>query len=372
MEPEYLGRAITLIETDPHFFDVNVIEKEPSTADPLGKIPYIYNFIEDTPNDSTSKSFVVKITSLLFQFHLKRMDNNVHRLVVKFGLKCIRENPSTREFVFKANDYESIKTNMRNGGLNLRNNILNLFYRVNILRPEVFLTAYDIEDNFLYSKEEITNWANVLEQSELLVRDAEATRYIRAGVNVHGFKMNHRKMKEIEEELGIRSIKGQYIVDASKNDHFKVCETHAESQGPFVFILMPFNKKEIPQHVFKIYKEIVKEELNINCIRADSEMRKNYIESKIYSLIVKAKLIIGELSTNNSNVIFELGMALALNKHVILTSYNKKGHRKKKRVFDFTHFDTISYKNYSELRTKLRQSLMPYKEDSSAASGTLS
>lgn len=146
-----------------------------------------------------------------------------------------------------------------------------------------------------------------------------------------------------------------------EHKYFKLIDIQSEFDGKFAFLLMPFNENEYPQEIYDIYKKVVKNVLDINCVRVDGDYLKQYIENKIYSHIVKSELIIADLSTGNKNVVFELGIAMAISKIVIPCFNYRYKTSLNKLSFDYEHFDTIFFDNYSELEEKLNLTLLPLK-----------
>src|SRR3984893_3708154 len=89
---------------------------------------------------------------------------------------------------------------------------------------------------------------------------------------------------------------------------------------PTCFVVMGFNKKTDPNSgkVFdldKSYKYIIKpaaKAAGFECIRADEIQHSGVIDVPMYERLLKAELVIADLSTSNQNAIFELGIRHAL------------------------------------------------------------
>lgn len=146
--------------------------------------------------------------------------------------------------------------------------------------------------------------------------------------------------------------------------YYRLLDTATEYDGDFAFMLMPFNEKEFPQALYhQVIKPLVKEVLGINCVRVDEDPTCKDGLDKIYSHLVKSKLVITEVSTQNPNVMFEFGQAAILEKDFILTCYNEKAvNKNKKLAFDFITIHTLFYDDLDELRSKLRQALEAFKK----------
>ena len=154
------------------------------------------------------------------------------------------------------------------------------------------------------------------------------------------------------------------MVDIAKHCYYRLLDTATELDGDFAFMLMPFNDEEFPQAIYHdVIKPLVKEVLDINCVRVDEDPTSKSGQDKIYSHIVKSKLVIAEVSTQNPNVMFEFGQAATLEKEFILTCYNKcAGNKDKKLAFDFENIHTQFYDDPDELRRKLQQALEAFKK----------
>ncbi|MCH8252759.1 MAG: hypothetical protein IID36_09945 [Planctomycetes bacterium] len=84
------------------------------------------------------------------------------------------------------------------------------------------------------------------------------------------------------------------------------------------FVMMPFAD---PFDIYfnKIYKDAI-EKAGMEPIRADDLFRPSVIVSDIWNMVQKADVLFAELTTKNANVFYELGLAHAIGKPVILVS----------------------------------------------------
>ncbi len=83
------------------------------------------------------------------------------------------------------------------------------------------------------------------------------------------------------------------------------------------FILMPFNKKDLEV----VYNDFVKpsiEKLGLQCIRGDDIFGDNIIMEDIIRLIKESTILVADLTYRNPNVFYELGLAHAFGKKVLL------------------------------------------------------
>ena len=171
----------------------------------------------------------------------------------------------------------------------------------------------------------------------------------------HTVYLPQQMSPEVKEFLNESS---QLAVNLDDHRYFRLVQTQTELEGKFAFVIMPFNEEEFPQDVFHdVYVPLVKEVLGIACVKVDNDKFKNIIQNKIYSHIVKSEFVIAELSTENPNVVFELGLAFASEKDMIPTYYRKMAKGDQRLAFDISNFDTIFYSDYDELRSGLREAL---------------
>ena len=129
---------------------------------------------------------------------------------------------------------------------------------------------------------------------------------------------------EDQQELVDRSIKK--LEKEVKIDKSDIC-----------FVMMPF-AEPIGSYFEKIYKPAI-EKAKLKAIRADDEIfGTGKIIDQIWQGINSAKVLIAELTSRNANVFYELGIAHALKKPVVLISSNEKD-----VPFDLQHIRVIYY-----------------------------
>ena len=107
--------------------------------------------------------------------------------------------------------------------------------------------------------------------------------------------------------------------------------------GDSCFVMMPFQNPH-GGYYSSIYKPAI-EKAGLNPIRADNEIfGAGRIMDQIWSGINAAKILVAELTTKNPNVFYELGLAHALEKPVVLVSSNEDD-----VPFDLHHIRVIYY-----------------------------
>jgi hypothetical protein len=103
------------------------------------------------------------------------------------------------------------------------------------------------------------------------------------------------------------------------------------------FVVMPFVDPH-GSYYDKIYKPAI-EKAGLKAIRADNEIfGAGKIMDQVWSGIRAARVLVAELTTRNPNVFYELGLAHALQKPVVLVSSNEED-----VPFDLKHIRVIYY-----------------------------
>src|SRR5207245_10073274 len=103
------------------------------------------------------------------------------------------------------------------------------------------------------------------------------------------------------------------------------------------FVMMPF-ATPIGGYYASIYEPAVKK-AGLRAVRADAEIfGTGKIIDQIWSGINSARVLVAELTTRNANVFYELGLAHALRKPVVLVSSSEQD-----VPFDIRHVRVIYY-----------------------------
>lgn len=118
-----------------------------------------------------------------------------------------------------------------------------------------------------------------------------------------------------------------------------------------VFVLMPFNAK-----MEKVYTNHIKkmgEELGLTILRADDMFTPGPFMEKVWDGICAAQLVLADCTQKNPNVFYEIGMAHAVGKKVVLITRSEKD-----IPSDIKHYDYIPYvydpEGVDQLLEKLR------------------
>gem|GEM_PF-862889 len=129
-------------------------------------------------------------------------------------------------------------------------------------------------------------------------------------------------------------------------------EIEIEARAPFCFVIMPFGNHEHPQaQYFDVIKPLLDQEFGITCYRVDEDTLPDRIDNKIYTYMLRAEFVIAEITTANPNVMYELGMAHALNKRCVLLTQSAPS----QLPFDVSRITIEPYLDDESLKAYLRR-----------------
>lgn len=117
-----------------------------------------------------------------------------------------------------------------------------------------------------------------------------------------------------------------------------------------IFVITPFNDKFYDD--YQTIREVCKS-LGFNCLRGDETYFKGDIFPEILKLITKSNLIIANINGRNANVMYELGIAQAMDKPVLLVSKDPGS-----LPIDIKSKRFLIYSDYKELKDLIRAELL--------------
>lgn len=119
-----------------------------------------------------------------------------------------------------------------------------------------------------------------------------------------------------------------------------------KTEKPLCFVIMPFTEGDAYEkgHFKRVYEHVIVpacREAEFEPIRADEEFKTNFIILDVIKRIVESPMVLCDLSGNNPNVLYELGIRQAFNRPVTLI----KDYRTEK-IFDI---QGLRYKEYDQM-----------------------
>lgn len=124
------------------------------------------------------------------------------------------------------------------------------------------------------------------------------------------------------------------------------------AEGRLCFVVMGFGKKTDYEtgrtlDLNATYREIIRPAAvaaGLRCIRADEVMHSGNIDLPMYEMLLRAELVIADISTGNPNALYELGVRHALKPFSTIIMKEGKG----RLHFDLNHTNTFTYDHLGE------------------------
>ena len=116
-----------------------------------------------------------------------------------------------------------------------------------------------------------------------------------------------------------------------------------------VFVLMPFRAELEP--IYQIIKE-AGQRAGLRIMRADEMVAPGQITAQVSDAIARAGLIVADITSQNPNVLFEIGMATSLGKNILIISQDRE-----RIPFDIADQRVIFYENTIRGAETLREQL---------------
>lgn len=140
------------------------------------------------------------------------------------------------------------------------------------------------------------------------------------------------------ENTRVLDVSAEVVPEAKQSEHIKKLGASVDvKSGESCFVMQPFAAPH-GDYFEKIFKPAI-EKTGLKAVRADADLfGTGKIIDQIWRGINNSKVLVAELSTRNANVLYELGLAHALQKPVVLVSSNSPD-----VPFDLKHIRVIYY-----------------------------
>lgn len=152
------------------------------------------------------------------------------------------------------------------------------------------------------------------------------------------------------QNIYFKNDKSKYLNDRNfkKIDFFKGIGANItnEIDDELIFVLTPFNKKY--ENQYSVIKNLVTN-LGFKCSKGDDSNLSSNILAHITEQIARSRLVIANISGRNPNVFYELGLAHALGKPVIIVSESLSD-----IPFDINSSRILAFDDEKDLETKLK------------------
>ncbi|WP_425082175.1 hypothetical protein [Ruegeria arenilitoris] len=167
-------------------------------------------------------------------------------------------------------------------------------------------------------------------------------------------RVNHLLLsgQGVESSSSVDNKKKFEVTYDTKNflDTVRIDRKKIQVDKNLVFVLTPFQPSE--RGVFSAIASTL-EGQGLRVIRGDEEAISGDILSHIVENILKARLIIANIDGRNPNVMYELGIAHALGKEVIIVASSDETF-----PFDLQSRRILIYKNETDLKEKLSREII--------------
>jgi nucleoside 2-deoxyribosyltransferase len=186
---------------------------------------------------------------------------------------------------------------------------------------------------------------------------------IRSSLETQIYSLNDRLIQSEERWKDVNHLllhneylKNEAPLTSSRKTHYSdflksngIAENDLLIDSKLIFVLTPFHK------AFDVDFITIRElctSFGFKCIRGDESNFKSDIFPEILKLIVKSRLIIANVNGRNPNVMYELGIAQAIDKPIVLISKEPEN-----LPIDVKSKRFLIYKDYNELQLMLREVL---------------
>lgn len=166
-----------------------------------------------------------------------------------------------------------------------------------------------------------------------------------------------------KKRQNILNILGDIPISYQNGKHlyFRHIQKHVEEKK-HVFVAMPFDESIVRKDVFDLVIKESCKEVGLNAIRVDENKKTISIIDEIVKLIFTSKILIADITGENPNVMYELGIAHTTN--IPCITLKRKG-TKLQIPFDIRHIKTIIYEQekLTDLKSELTEVLREWNRD---------
>ncbi|MEH6345018.1 MAG: toll/interleukin-1 receptor domain-containing protein [Bermanella sp.] len=166
-------------------------------------------------------------------------------------------------------------------------------------------------------------------------KKVEFNKSIHKAVELGLIKRRPKNEKNLTDKMNELSDK---INAFSKSPVLSRGEAKVEVDPSLCFVVMPFSPDELTEIYDCFVKPSIERGCNLRCERGDDMFGSNVVMDDIRQSIGKARIVIADLTDRNSNVFYEIGIAHALNKDVLLISQSMDD-----IPFDLRHLRVLIY-----------------------------
>jgi len=162
--------------------------------------------------------------------------------------------------------------------------------------------------------------------------------------DVNHLLVSSQSSQNIEERAGKKVYLSKFLKSAG------ITKDDLEIDKKLIFVLTPFNDRyrAVYDNIQKIGNQI-----GLKCLRGDEQYTQGDILRHVLKGIVKANIVVANIDGRNPNVLYELGLAHAMDKGIILLSQTVAD-----LPVDIKANRIIVYEDPNDLEVKLKDELL--------------
>lgn len=162
------------------------------------------------------------------------------------------------------------------------------------------------------------------------------------------------KLESEELRAMIEDLRGKVEAFTAKAEPTTAAQQQrVQADQRLCFMVMPFGVEELNDIYDYFLKPAIEQNCVLKCERGDDVFGSNVIMDDIRSSIERARLVVADLTGRNPNVFYEVGIAHALNRDVLLLSQSMSD-----VPFDLRHRRVLIYDNTPKGCKKLERSIV--------------
>lgn len=161
-----------------------------------------------------------------------------------------------------------------------------------------------------------------------------------SNVEIGSIPKKNLESDELKSMITDLKLKVESFIDDSQSQKTAPSTNSTSVNSKLCFVVMPFNSDDLNDIYEYFLKPAIENNCGLKCVRGDDVFGSNIIMEDIRKSIENARLIVADLTDRNSNVFYEVGIAHALNKDVLLLSQSLND-----IPFDLRHRRVLIYNN---------------------------
>jgi len=159
----------------------------------------------------------------------------------------------------------------------------------------------------------------------------------------------------------VNKTRGRYTLSNAARKILATCivanrrwqSDEVQVDGPSAFVVMPFSEPWSD----RVYRDLINRSVRaaqLRCVKGDLIVRIGDLSQNVWNALLKAGVVVADVSALNANVFYEIGLAHALGKDVFILKQRKA---KVPADFGAAHYIEYDLKNLNASRAELTAQL---------------